>query len=707
MLRVRGTLRLAWLLLGIVVGWWPGLARADDSDRYGVVTLDLRPDSGEVPTHLCVVSEAESARTRDRLWDVLDSVPDRIGDSAQPTLSWRVKSQVWGGTTASSDAQRCTDDPAGDCRPRVELPKGLSRQSDLYVACTADSLSEGGTPTEPRPLFILLEYLEGAPPQVESVRLAGGVATIGVFGASFERVIVTARSLGGHYLPHQRSQRGEADPLRNGSDGQGPKTKTVQLELTSRCRTVEVKFPRTRIKPSDRDRLTVRVHGAPVDTTNCVSNLSGREVIQVRFPPAPLRVGSVDVELAATAEQAGARFGGDYEGTWPPEPFALEFNQVTFSWRRPECIYPKDKCPSATLETGTTCASTVTENGCDYRCPGTVGDEGAIGLELPMKVMFEKEDPTQRWEDTLAQNGQELTSYVPADEVYLSANINDWRTDIPDNRIYGVDLYGESGEAKSYGVTRIDRLLLRVPGASCEAIRFRPRGDREYDELVATVDDGELDFGNPQRAARILSFNATLAVGGGPAWSGELEQTPIYFSGLGMFAVQFRPRARNWNRLAFEFRTGLTIGSWAKTVTDTPPDEQEDPAAMRNDPIDGPTEEAAAGEVSEEERRLVWGRVLFEPGVVVSLHERVQMGTGFGLGFSLPLTRDEDLTNKSLNFIWSPEVDFRFRLRRWLRLVLQFRGVFGEKAFSREGDAPIEGETARSLLFLVGLQASF
>ena len=691
----------ACLWVALLALLWAGPAKAADDDRYGVVTLDLRPDSGEVPTHLCVVSEAESPRTRERLWDVLDGVPDRLGDSGRPTLSWRVKSNVWGGTTASAESQRCTDDPTGDCRPRVELPKGLSRQSDLWVACTSDSLNEGGTPTEPRPLFILLEYLEGSPPQIESVRLAGGVATVGVFGASFDRVLVTARSLGGHYLPHQRSQRAEADGRRNTAEEQA-RIKSVQLELTSRCRTVEVRLPRTRVKPADRSRLAVRVHGRAVDSTHCVSNLAGTDVIQVRVPPAPLGVGSVDVELAATQEQAGARFGRSFEGTWPSEPFALEFNQLTFSWERPACIYPKDRCPTATLETGTTCASTVTERGCEYRCPGSVTDENAIDLELPMRVLFEKAEPHQRWEDTIAQNGQELTSYVPADQVYLVANINDWRTDVPDNKITGVELYGENGEANRYGVTRIDRLVLKVPGASCESVRFRPRGDREYDEVVATVDDGQIDFGDPQRSARVLSFNVTLAVGGGPAWSGDIDAPPIYFSSLGMFGVQFRPRKRNWNRVAFEFRAGGTIGSWAKTVTEDTSTEQQGPPE-RN----GGEEEAAANTTQEEVRRLAWGRVLFEPGVVVSLHDRVAMGTGFGVGFSLPLTRDQDLTNESLNFIWSPEVDFRFRLRRWLRLMLQFRGVFGEKAFSREQNMPLEGETARSLLFLAGLQISF
>jgi hypothetical protein len=684
----------------------PSVASADE--RFGIVTLDLQPDTGEVPTHLCVVSEApRSARTQKRLWDVLEGKPERLPGSGS-RLSWRVKPEVWNGDERSVESQRCTDSGAGDCRPRVELPEKLTEQADLYVACAADSLTEGSQPTEPRPLFILLEYLEGSPPQIESVRLTGGIATIGVFGPAFDRVVVTARSLGGHYLPHTRSQRGQMDPraMGNGDDG-GPRTKTVTLDLAARCRTVEVKLPRTRIKPADRARLEVLVHGESIDTGNCVSNLTGADVFQVRIPPAPLGVGSIDVELQPTGDQAGARFSRNFEGTWPVSPVALEFNQVTFTWLRPDCIYPRDQCPSATLETGTKCDATVTDSGCAYRCPGNVVDETAIDLQLPLDVIFDKTDPKQRWTDKLAQNGQELRSYVTSDQVYLSANINPWRTDIPDNEISAVEIYGEDGQGRRYGVSGVDRLLLKVPGASCESVRFTPKGDRNYEEVVATVQDGNLDFGDPQRAAKRVSFNFTLAVGGGPAWSGDIQTPPLYSAWMAMFAVQWRARRRNWNRLGFEFRTGGTLGSWATEVTQDQTTTDEEDGAMRIPPEGTTTDDTTTTTTSTRRRFFARARVLFEPGLVISLHQRVAVGTGFGLGFALPLQRDRDVTNESFTFIWSPAVDLRFRLRRWLKLMIQFRGIFGEQAFSVGPDQPLEGETARSLLFLVGLTASF
>ncbi len=711
-MRQLNAARWAWLLTTVLL-WVLGPTVAHADAGYGVITLDLRPDAGDVPTHLCVVSEAKGPRTRDKLHDLLEPQPEPTSDSVTST-SWRVKPDVWNADEDSVAGQRCADDPAADCRPRIELPRGLSSEADLHVACTADGATDGGTVADPRPLFVLLEYLEGSPPRIESVGLVGGIASIGVVSPRFDRVVVTARSLGGYYRPHRRSERGRREGVGSISVEDSGRTTTVQLALTPRCRMVEVRLPRTRVKPSDRARLHVRVNGIELDAGRCVDNLVGSEVIQVRMPPAPLRVGSVDVELAATQEgEAAARFGGNFEGEWPKSPLALNFNQVTFNWRRPECIYPRDRCPEAKLETGTRCSASVTEQGCAYSCPGEFVSARAIDLELPLQVTFEKDDPNQLWTDTLAQNGQELTSFVAAEDVYLAANVNRWETTVPDNQISDVTVFGEDGAARTHGVRHVDRLLLRVPGAglrgrggTCENVRFKPEGDRSYDELVATVEDGQLRLGKPERGARLVSFNLSLLFGGGPAWSGNLETPPIYFAGLAMFAVQVRPRRAKWNRVGFELRSGGTLGSWGVPLVDEQVIEEADPPER---PLEG--EDDTTDDDDPEEGRIGWARVLFEPGVVISLHERISLGAGIGLGFSLPYRGANDITGDTLNFIYSPNLDLRFRLRRWVRLVVQFRGVFGEKEFERpaedEGNRPQPGDRAQSLLILGGLQASF
>lgn len=690
---------LLWLVA------WPAHA----AERYGVVTLDLRPGAGDVPTHLCVVSEAASDRTRRTLDELLAPKPDPT--PVGPVLggrTWRVQPELWGGTEQSNERQRCSEDPVGDCRPRVELPLGLGAAHELYVACTADGLAASEAERHPRPLFILLEHLEGSPPAIDSVRLTGGVATIGV-RADLEQVVVTARSLGGHYLPHPRSERGAEESM--AAEGE-PVRKLVSLTLTPRCHEIEVTLPRTKLKPADRDRLSVRVHGVELDVARCVGELTGTGTLQVRVPQAPLGVGTLDIDLAPTDNgKPAARFGARWEGRWPRTPFGLQFNQVSFTWRRPECIYPVDTCPAVTLETGTACTAAVTPQGCDYRCPGTV-DDSALDLELPLAVVFEKDHPTQRWTDTLALNGQTLTSYVSADQLYLNANVNAWQTEVPGSRVTGVELFGEDGEVHGYGVTHVPNLQLKVPGASCEPIRFRPKGDRDYDEALASIRDGAIDFGPPERTARRVVFKLYLAAGGGPAWSdtfGPDQLPPVYFSGLGQFALQFRARKPGWSRVGWDIRVGGTLGRWGSRLVE----EVEQPTEMTEG-------EMAEGEPATDEqlRAFGWARVFAEPGVVVSATHRIEVGGGFGVGFSFPIREDVDLTGDRINFIWTPALDVRYKIRRWASLMLQFRGVFGERAFTVTGVAPdtSDGSTpmvdqevakARSLLVFFGTALSF
>lgn len=684
---------VAWLIAVMVFGW---AASAAAQDKYGVVTLDLRPASGDMPTHLCVVSEVKSARARDRLWDLLVDEPERVGAAgASERTLWRVLPKAWSGEPDSGESQKCADGIIGDCRPRVELPPGLTKANDFYVACAYDTLADGGATDDPRPLFVLLEHLEGAPPHIESIRLTGGVATIGV-GADLDRVVVTARSLGGAYLPHRRSERGNRDNSNEGSTPSGPRDVVVLLSLVPRCQSIELTLPRTTLQPEDRERLAVRAHGVELDVDKCVGPLVGSEVLQVRLPQAPLGVGTIDVELATRPGRPGARFGARYDTAWPRAPFELKFKQVSFSWRRPACIYPQDECPSVTFENGTTCAATPTKTGCDYLCPGLV-DDGAVDLVLPVRVTFEKESPVQRWDDTLARAGQTLSSYVEAEDIHLDANVNAWETEVPDNQISQVELFGEDGTARRYGVTHVPNLQLKVPGASCEPVRFRPVGDRHYDEGLAEIRDGEIEFGAPHRLARRIGFSVMLAAGGGPTWSTFKDGTkgpPLYFSGLGMFAIEIRPRPPKLARLAVELRVGGTLGRYGTVV-----DADEEP------PVDGETEDTDATTASD----TGWARLLFEPGIVISAHQRVAIGTGLGLGVALPFRSREDLFGDGLRFIVSPNVDLRFRIRKYLKLVLQFRGVLNEQLIKQgkpEGE-PEPDDRAGSFMTLFGLQATF
>ncbi|MBL4688601.1 MAG: hypothetical protein JKY37_28700 [Nannocystaceae bacterium] len=692
--------------VAVVMLCWPAAA----ADKFGIVTLELRAEQGGAPTHLCVVAAAKGSRSRTTLKALLQPL-ESGNKEGERNGSWLVDPKAWGGAADSVDRDRCASHDLGDCRPRVELPSGLQqRLGDLHVACIADGLLQSDQSQSERPVFVLLEHLDGSPPSIESVRLVGGVATVGV-AADLERVVVTARSLGGYYLPDHVSERAETE-LGDGNAA-GASRKHVSLALQARCRLIEVTLPATRLSVRDRDRLSVSVHGIDFDVDRCVRSLpEDAPVVQVRVPPAPLGVGSIEFELAATeAGKAAAKFGASYYGKWPRTPFPLTFKQVTFTWRRPKCIYPEASCPIASLETGTTCESTLTEEGCAYVCPGEAGED-ALDLVLPLTVHFEKEDPTQKWSDRLAQNGQRLTSYVDADDIYVEADISRWNTESPANRITDIELFTEDGGTLPRGVTGVKKLQLKVPGASCEPLRFRPVGDREYRDDIATIADGQIEFGNPERMAKRLSVSMLVALGGGPAWSGPSPDAspPVYFNGIGLFALQYRPTRPGWSRIGFEGRVGLTLGRWGAVV------EESTTANDTMEPDSGPEDTTT----TTAEQRFSQARVLFEPGIVIAVHDRFGVGAGFGLGASFPIREAQELTQDRIQFIWSPSVDGRFYINPWIGLVLQIRGVFGERAFQVVGEMnpdPDANETsdgertraskARSLLALFGTVIRF
>ena len=73
---------LAMLLFAIAFLLTP--TRAHAAKPYGVVTVDLRPEVGEVPTHLCVVSQGKGPRTRQALAELLRA-PAAADGSAEAT----------------------------------------------------------------------------------------------------------------------------------------------------------------------------------------------------------------------------------------------------------------------------------------------------------------------------------------------------------------------------------------------------------------------------------------------------------------------------------------------------------------------------------------------------------------------------------------------------------------------------------------------
>ncbi len=651
-------------------------------ERYGVVTVDLRPEGGEVPTHLCVVSEVAGPRARSRLSELL--VGER-GASGTEGQSWRVGAAAWGGSGEPA-AVSC----GAECAPQVLLPARFKRASELFAACTADTLSSDGVALqEPRLLVMMLEHLEGSPPAIESVALAGGVVTIGV-EADLRQIVVTARSLGGHYGPQRRSVRAE---------GGGGNNTLVVLPIAPRCQWTDVMLPHVRLRERDRGRIGVKILDRAADIDACVGPLEGDGHLRIRVPRVePGRGASITVAVAEDPDrrEGAGHFGGRWEGPWPAPTQILKAHQIAFTWRSPECVFPADSCPRAELEAGITCVATRAGDSCHYLCPEEVDVGDPVALTPPLSVRFEKEDPRQRWTDILSRVGQTLTSYVTGDTVYVHADLSDWRRDVPGSRIRHLEILGPDGSARRFPVGGTDRIQIPLPSSGCEPLRTKAIGDRHYQEELAPVRDGEVHLGPPEKRARIMTFNLLLAQGGMLAFIPDAPaaiDNPSYFVVLGQLSARFRPRRPKLARFSAELRLGGTIGQWGYYGT----------GSLEDDP-------------RRADRKPLWIRFLVEPALVVDIVHPVSMSLGLGVGGAWPL-RSEDVNDTGrFSPIFAPSLDTRLAVRPWLSLVLQGRVIFGERTLTTvaaaQGDGDVVSATRSalrtySLAGLYGLLFSF
>jgi hypothetical protein len=676
--------RLAWLLVMLIAfALTPALAHA--AKPYGVVTIDLRPEIGDVPTHLCVVSQGKGPRTRQPLSELLraPSGAEQAASEQPPADALILDPATWGG---SADDSTCEAD--GACVPRVELPLAGSHADQVWVACTSDSLvaepaAAEGT-SEPRVLVMMLEHLEGSPPLLESLRLAGGVATIGV-GADLSQIVVTARSLGGHYEAHSRAFRAE-----EGTD----RGELVVLPIAPRCHRVEVELPGVRLRESDRERLVIRANEIELDAKTCVGPLRGSSSMRVTVPRAS-GFGRIEVELPPVEGETptATRFAGSWDQAWPEGEQRLSPHQIAFLWSPPACVWPTGTCPAATLEGGISCEATALEDGsCQYLCPGSASAEEWVDVSPPVEVTFEKQNPDQRWNETVQRPGQVLSKYVDPTQIYLDADLSSWRIDVPGSRISHVELLQNDGTTRRYAVSDVKQLRILAPHASCDPVRFRLAGDRRYLEGSAPVQDGAVEFGRVHKTARLITFNILLAQGGGPAIAlGGAPRDladPVYFTAIGQLAANFRPRHPRFARVSYELRLGGTIGQWGYFG----------PGSIGDDPRRVTT-------------KLPWARLLFEPAVVVDVIPPLSFSFGVGVGGSWPINNRDQRETDRFQFVLSPSADARFAIRRWVALVIQARAMVRERhvvAIEIVGDAPVVKQFPNlSLLGLYGVVFSF
>ncbi len=611
---------------------------------YGVVTVDLRPEIGEVPTHLCVVSEVSGPRTR-RTVDALVLAPAGGSPSA---LS--IDPTVWGdpGDRDGDGTKACGTQ--GGCSARILLPQGLRRAETLHVACTTDSLLRKGSTADARILVLMLEHLEGSPPMIEALRLTGGVVTIGV-QANLDHIVVTARSLGGHYAPDQRSFRA--------NEG-GAGSKLIVLPIAPRCHWVEVELPAIRLRESDRARLEVYANGEKIDSGACLGVMRGGAKLRVQIPRS-VEEGQLEVGIVPAEGEwpSVTRFGAHWQGSWPSATITMTPNRLGFAWRAPECVFSETECPRATLAGGIECSGERDGELCHYICPGDSKRDELLEIDTPVEIRFQTGSPRQEWTDLLVRPGQTLDEYLPQGKIFLHADISAWRRNVPGNRITHLDVLGSDGTERRYNLLGVDSLRIASPETGCPPLRFRLVGDRRYDEGIAQVRGGHVTFTEPGRTANILSFNLLMAQGGGPSLLLEGRDdlvNPAYFTGLIQLAANFRPHRSGGSRISFELRLGGTVGQYGyyerQSVDDTP---------------------------RRVTKKIPWARLLFEPAIQMNVWKSLSFSAGLGIGTAWPIRASDLRYVDRFRFIVSPSIDARFSVRKWLAFVAQGRAIFGER----------------------------
>ncbi len=497
----------------------------------------------------------------------------------------------------------------------------------------------------------MLDHLEGSPPVIESLKLTGGIATVGI-EADLQRIVVTARSLGGHYLPQRRSQRAE---------GGGGENKLVVIPLQPRCQWVELNLPYGRVREEDRARVEMYVHGTQIDPASCVGPLRGTSRVQVRVARVGAgEPGTLELVLRPGA-QAGepARFGHAYTGPWPAKLVQVHATQIPLVWRPPACVVADDFCPRITLESGVGCSGRRAGGACHYTCPGGDEQHSLDAITPPLTVHFEKDHPHQRWSEILTRVGQPLTSYVTGDKVYVHADVSLWKTHVPGARVEGIAFLGDDGSVREFPLRGRDAIELALPDATCGPVRYRMIGDRKYVERTADVRGGKVLLEPPERSSRVLTFHLSLLQGGSWAFhpgGPDGLRTPAYFLGLAQVAANFRPRNPKYARLSGELRLGGSIGQWGYFGNET-----------------------LSAEDRGVDRKLAWVRFLFEPALVVDIVPPLSMSAGIGIGASWPIHIADVEFTKRFAFIVTPSLDARIAIRKWIALVVQGRLLFGER----------------------------
>lgn len=656
--------RVAAVALGLLLAL-PAQAARD----FGVVTLDLRAEGGVVPTHVCVVTGAASARTRHRLVDLLAP-----GEAPAPSRRLSLAA------LDLPDTPGCQEAGTDRCAPQVVLPPAWSDPAQVPLACATDALaSDEARRAAPAVLVLQLEALEASPPPVDSLSVAGGVVTLGV-AADVRRMTLAARVVGGHYAPQRVSVRAEPS---------GPDELLLVLPVAPRCRWVDLALPGVRVPESAWDGAGLTLDGVGVEPSACLQPAPGGQRVRVRVPRAePGATGEVAVDLPSGDPSTPRSLSAWWTGPWPGADVALQLTRVDFTWRRPTCVVAEDACPAAFLPTGVACSASSVPGGCAVTCPGD-GAPSEAALTLPAQVVLETGGPTRlRWSELLRQPGDVLTSFAPELDVPLTVDTAGWVVGVPGARVHTLELRAPDGSTRRYPVAPEAPIVVPFAHPSCDPVRYRFLGDRVHEEGLATVEGGRLQVAAPEHTARVLGFELAVLAGGAqalvaPPQGADAVAGATFFTSTLQLVARFRPRSPRLARWSFELRLGGSLGQWGF--------------------LEGAARAADGRDVLEVRDKPLWGRVLGDAAVVVDLAPPVALALGVGAGGGWPVA-SADRARTGQGVLVGPSLDLRFRARPWLAIVLQGRAWFGERLRFTPSSGDEQDLQATSLLGQVGLQ---
>ena len=467
---------LAVALLSVVALLAPA---ALATPRVSVVTIDFDTLGEEAPSQLCVAADFMTEPTAN--WQSLEVLKKALQPAAAPA-------PTWGSSVAG---------PADMCLPDVE-PAGV--RAEQFQKCVPGT-GKGGVAV----VYVGNAEVIGAPTLTESVaRLLLGQSPTGT------RSLVDVRLLGGDYWP-------DAPPSFPITDN----AQLVRMTLRPHCFRRDVTLPaftgcgeplKSAGESAAQSLAPVWSGASPTSSSGDTYTLRIQNPVQGAY-------------ITANVCQGQHAFKAAWVGDKLPTEIHLDTVRFTFRWRT-NCL-SGDVCPNVGGDV--VCATPGAPHGgvCQYTCSQVT--------RFPATVRFSFDPPPgaeasleKSWTDTLTEPGQELESYIPADDrrvqitwQWNSGSRDDCSKRAADTLDY-VQLRSPGGQLHNVSTTATQ---IRTPELDCgDSLSYRYVGNRLFQEVSAPVETdsygvGKIVLKDPSES-RTDKVGIAMALGAGGRLTG-------------------------------------------------------------------------------------------------------------------------------------------------------------------------------------------